>query len=106
MGDHVNGDRYTPNIPKSQGGHYVPASSMVWEVSNILPLGLPPAPKEEKMIDLWGNVNPHIQHSIALLREHEPPEGYYLAFSGGKDSIVCYYGIHDETCNSLKLWRA
>jgi len=34
-------DRYTPNIPKSQGGHYVLASSMVWEVSNILPLGLP-----------------------------------------------------------------
>jgi len=29
----------------------VPASSMVWEVSNILPLGLPPAPKEGKMRD-------------------------------------------------------
>jgi phosphoadenosine phosphosulfate reductase len=42
------------------------------------------------MIDLWGNVDPHIQHSIELLQEHEPPEGYYLAFSGGKDSIVCY----------------
>lgn len=42
------------------------------------------------MIDLWGNVDPHIQHSIVLLKEHEPPEGYYLAFSGGKDSIVCY----------------
>lgn len=42
------------------------------------------------MIDLWGNVDPHIQHSIELLKEHEPPEGYYLAFSGGKDSIVCY----------------
>ena len=42
------------------------------------------------MIDLWGNVDPHIQHSIELLREHEPAEGYYLAFSGGKDSIVCY----------------
>jgi phosphoadenosine phosphosulfate reductase len=40
--------------------------------------------------DLWGNVDPHIQHSIALLKEYEPPEGYYLAFSGGKDSIVCY----------------
>ena len=39
------------------------------------------------MIDLWGNVDPHIQHSIALLKKHEPPEGYYLAFSGGKDSI-------------------
>ena len=28
--------------------------------------------------------------AVALLQEHEPPEGYYLAFSGGKDSIVCY----------------
>lgn len=42
------------------------------------------------MIDLWGNENPHIQHSIELLKKHEPTEGYYLAFSGGKDSIVCY----------------
>ena len=25
--------------------------------------------------------------SIAYLREHEPPEGYYVGFSGGKDSI-------------------
>ena len=30
------------------------------------------------------------KRAIELLREHEPPEGYYLAFSGGKDSIVCY----------------
>ena len=29
-----------------------------------------------------------IARAIALLREHEPPEGYYLAFSGGKDSCV------------------
>jgi phosphoadenosine phosphosulfate reductase len=43
------------------------------------------------MIDLWGNVDPHIQHSIALLKNNEPSEGYYLAFSGGKDSIVCYH---------------
>jgi phosphoadenosine phosphosulfate reductase len=28
--------------------------------------------------------------AIQRLREYEPPEGYYLAFSGGKDSIVCY----------------
>jgi phosphoadenosine phosphosulfate reductase len=26
--------------------------------------------------------------SIELLREFEPPEGYYLAFSGGKDSVA------------------
>ena len=29
-----------------------------------------------------------IDLSIALIRAHEPPEGYYVAFSGGKDSIV------------------
>lgn len=26
--------------------------------------------------------------SVERLKEHEPPEGYYVAFSGGKDSIV------------------
>jgi len=43
------------------------------------------------MIDLWGVDHDHIKYSIELLKEHEPPEGYYLAFSGGKDSIVCYH---------------
>lgn len=28
--------------------------------------------------------------SIGLLHAFEPPEGYYLAFSGGKDSVVLY----------------
>ena len=28
--------------------------------------------------------------AVARLREFEPPEGYYLAFSGGKDSVVIY----------------
>lgn len=31
-----------------------------------------------------------IDQSIKLFREHEPPEGYYLCFSGGKDSTVLY----------------
>lgn len=29
-----------------------------------------------------------VQMSIKRLRQFEPPEGYYLAFSGGKDSVV------------------
>lgn len=29
-----------------------------------------------------------IQHAISRLQAFEPPEGYYLAFSGGKDSVV------------------
>lgn len=32
-----------------------------------------------------------IDTAISRLREHEPAEGYRLAFSGGKDSIVCYH---------------
>ena len=29
-----------------------------------------------------------VQIAIERLQQFEPPEGYYLAFSGGKDSIV------------------
>lgn len=28
------------------------------------------------------------REACEFLREHEPPEGYYVGFSGGKDSIV------------------
>lgn len=39
---------------------------------------------------LFGVVD-KVADAIKLLRDHEPPEGYYLCFSGGKDSVV----IHD-----------
>lgn len=41
------------------------------------------------MIDhtLFGDID-IVQVSIDRLQEFEPPEGYYLAFSGGKDSVV------------------
>jgi phosphoadenosine phosphosulfate reductase len=29
-----------------------------------------------------------VDEAIAFIRKHEPPEGYFVAFSGGKDSIV------------------
>ena len=32
-----------------------------------------------------------ISQSIDRLIKYEPSDGYYLAFSGGKDSIVCYH---------------
>ena len=35
------------------------------------------------------NLDQKIEREIRILREYEPPEGYYLAFSGGKDSQVC-----------------
>lgn len=31
------------------------------------------------------------QIALNALREHEPPEGYYVCFSGGKDSVVILY---------------
>jgi phosphoadenosine phosphosulfate reductase len=31
-----------------------------------------------------------VEQSIAVLQEYEPPEGYWLAFSGGKDSVVIH----------------
>lgn len=35
------------------------------------------------------NLDDKIAKSIERLRAFEPEEGYYLAFSGGKDSVVC-----------------
>lgn len=39
--------------------------------------------------NLFGTVD-KVANAIALLKQHEPPEGYYLCFSGGKDSVVIY----------------
>lgn len=30
-----------------------------------------------------------VDRAVALLKQHEPQDGYYLAFSGGKDSVCC-----------------
>ena len=38
---------------------------------------------------LWGKRD-KVQIAIERLRQFEPDEGYYLAFSGGKDSITIY----------------
>lgn len=39
---------------------------------------------------LFGEKN-KVQIAIDRLKTFEPPEGYWLAFSGGKDSVVCYH---------------
>ena len=39
---------------------------------------------------LFGEVD-KVHEAIKLLRKHEPPEGYYLCFSGGKDSVTVYH---------------
>lgn len=40
-----------------------------------------------KELTLYGTVD-KVEIAMARLRLHEPPEGYYVAFSGGKDSCV------------------
>ena len=37
-------------------------------------------------LNVYGNDK--VQTAIKRLQTFEPPEGYYLAFSGGKDSVV------------------
>ncbi len=43
-----------------------------------------------KEMTLFG-VRDKVEIAIQRMKEFEPPEGYLLAFSGGKDSVVCYY---------------
>jgi len=49
--------------------------------------GIKADPNPLNQPDLWGRTKEDT--AIQRLREYEPPEGYYVAFSGGKDSIVC-----------------
>lgn len=39
---------------------------------------------------LFGTVD-KVKEAVAILREYEPLEGYYVAFSGGKDSLCVYW---------------
>lgn len=38
--------------------------------------------------DLLGNVHDKVADAIRRLQAFQPEEGYYLAYSGGKDSTV------------------
>lgn len=53
--------------------------------------------------DLLGNKTDKVQMAIEMLQHFEPQEGYYVAYSGGKDSVVvaslvarggCKHDIH------------
>jgi len=50
--------------------------------------------------DLLGNVRDKVQIAVDRLRMFEPPEGYYVAFSGGKDSQAVYH-----LCKRAGEWR-
>ena len=40
--------------------------------------------------DIFGVVHDKVQTAIDRIKAFEPPEGYYVAFSGGKDSVVIF----------------
>lgn len=42
-------------------------------------------------ISLDGRIRDNVEESIDILRQFEPADGYYLAFSGGKDSQCVYH---------------
>lgn len=46
-----------------------------------------------------------VSKSIERLRAFEPPEGYYLAFSGGKDSVVCKALLDMAGCKYNAFYR-
>ena len=46
-----------------------------------------------------------VSKSIERLKAFEPPEGYYLAFSGGKDSVVCKALLDMSGCKYEATYR-
>lgn len=46
-----------------------------------------------------------VAKSIERLKAFEPPEGYYLAFSGGKDSVVCKALLDMAGCKYEAVYR-
>lgn len=46
-----------------------------------------------------------VKKSIERLKAFEPPEGYYLAFSGGKDSVVCKALLNMSGCKYDATYR-
>ena len=36
-------------------------------------------------------MNEKIAEAVKILKQYESPEGYYVAFSGGKDSLCIYW---------------
>jgi len=48
------------------------------------------ANKKATLRPLIYDLDYHIKESISFIRQHEPSEGYYLGFSGGKDSVVLH----------------
>ena len=52
-----------------------------------------------------GDLDNKVKKSIERLKAFEPPEGYYLAFSGGKDSVVCKALLEMAGCKNDATYR-
>ena len=52
-----------------------------------------------------GSLDEKVKTSIDRLKAFEPPEGYYLAFSGGKDSVVCKALLEMAGCKYDATYR-
>ena len=52
-----------------------------------------------------GDLDNKVKKSIERLKAFEPPEGYYLAFSGGKDSVVCKTLLDMAGCKYEAVYR-
>lgn len=57
-----------------------------------------------KELTLYGEVD-KVRLAINRLRLHEPKEGYYVAFSGGKDSCVAVVKYGDEASKVIKIFQ-
>jgi phosphoadenosine phosphosulfate reductase len=51
------------------------------------------------------NLQEKVNKSIERLKAFEPEEGYYLAFSGGKDSVVCKALLDMSNCKYDATYR-
>ena len=51
----------------------------------------------EQIIGADGVIRTKLDIAIQRLKSFEPPEGYFLAFSGGKDS-QCIYHLARKSC--------
>lgn len=59
----------------------------------------------KKEVIKTGELTEKVRKSIERLKTFEPAEGYYLAFSGGKDSVVCKALLEMAGCKYDAVYR-
>ncbi len=67
-------------------GHITPSWKIAKRVAKFLKMDITEIFDEETYI----TIDKKVEDAIRLMQHYEPEEGYFLAFSGGKDSVVLY----------------